>query len=176
MRSSLPLRASIGIAACIALGSVLGGCNQAGAPQAVAPADTAAATKAIQTLEADMLKAYQSKSAGATMAFYTDDATVITPGLPPASSAGAIMKALAEQFMDPGFSIRFASSKIDVAASGDLAYAQGSFEASHTDWKTSKVVREAGSYVTVFRKQADGKWKAVQDIASPGAAPEPVRK
>ena len=38
---------------------------------------------------------------------------------------------------------------------------------TYTDSKTKKVVNGQGTYVTVFKKQADGSWKAVADIATP---------
>ena len=35
-----------------------------------------------------------------------------------------------------------------------------------TDPKTKQPVTDHGKYVTIFRKQADGKWKAVEDMIS----------
>ena len=35
------------------------------------------------------------------------------------------------------------------------------------DPKTKQPVDGAGTYVTVFKKQADGTWKAVADVATP---------
>jgi hypothetical protein len=33
-----------------------------------------------------------------------------------------------------------------------------------------------GAFVTVYKRQPDGSWKAIWDIATPGAAPAPVAK
>ena len=41
-----------------------------------------------------------------------------------------------------------------------------------TDPKTKQVVHQQGSYVTTYKKQSDGSWKAVFDIASADMAPE----
>ena len=40
------------------------------------------------------------------------------------------------------------------------------------DPKTGKVMSDNGSYVTVYKKQQDGSWKAVEDfaVAEPGSA------
>jgi ketosteroid isomerase-like protein len=45
-----------------------------------------------------------------------------------------------------------------------------------TDPKTKKVLTEKGRYVTVYKKQADGGWKAVVDIDSEDAPPSPAKK
>jgi ketosteroid isomerase-like protein len=38
------------------------------------------------------------------------------------------------------------------------------------------VLTEKGRYVTVYKKQADGGWKAVVDIDSEDAPPSPAKK
>ena len=55
-----------------------------------------------------------------------------------------------------------------------LASTEGSFKMAMTDPKTKKIVHDAGSYTTVYRKQ-DGKWMAVIDIAS-SSGPSPAEK
>jgi ketosteroid isomerase-like protein len=74
---------------------------------------------------------------------------------------------------DKNFTVTFASDKVEVAKSGDIGYSQGSYTATTTDRKTKKVLTEKGKYVTVYKKQADGKWKAVADIWNQDATPRP---
>jgi ketosteroid isomerase-like protein len=45
-----------------------------------------------------------------------------------------------------------------------------------TDPKTKKVLTEKGRYVTVYKMQADGGWKAFVDIDSEDAPPSPAQK
>ena len=59
----------------------------------------------------------------------------------------------------------------DIAAAGDLGYTTG-------PWERSRTAQEApmsfGHYVTLWRKQADGKWKVALDAGiSHAAAPRP---
>jgi ketosteroid isomerase-like protein len=61
---------------------------------------------------------------------------------------------------------------VEVAKGGDIAYSQGTYVITMPDPKTKKETVEHGTYVTVYKKQADGTWKAVEDINTPGA-PEP---
>ncbi|MDQ3558108.1 MAG: hypothetical protein M3453_02775, partial [Pseudomonadota bacterium] len=79
----------------------------------------------------------------------------------------AVSKAIAEDLGDPGFTLSFTNERTDAAASGDLAWTSGSFQVSYTNPQTKKVENGQGTYVTVFRKQADGSWKAVADVATP---------
>jgi ketosteroid isomerase-like protein len=74
------------------------------------------------------------------------------------------------------FSLTFASDKVDVAKSGDFGYSQGSFTQTWTGPKTKKVLTVKGKYVRVYKKQADGSWKVVAEIANEDAPPAPVKK
>ncbi len=65
---------------------------------------------------------------------------------------------------------------MEIAKSGDLGYSQGSLTQTWTDPKTKKVLTVKGKYVTVYKKQADGGWKAVADIWNENAPPAPEKK
>ena len=121
------------------------------------------AIKADQVKWSDQFKA---KDQEALLGHYADDAYFVAPGAPAANGSTEIRKAYAEGLADNYFSVNFASDKIDVADSGDLAYARGYFTESHQDPKSHQIVTEKGSYITVYRKQPDGSWKAVEDFAA----------
>jgi ketosteroid isomerase-like protein len=79
---------------------------------------------------------------------------------------------------DPNFKLQFEATKADVAKSGDIAYTQGTYSMTMSDPKTKQPVTDKGKYVTVYKKQADGSWKAVSDILNsdlPLPGPEPTR-
>ena len=48
-------------------------------------------------------------------------------------------------------------------------------EVTYTDPATKKPKTENGSYLTVYKKQPDGSWKAIEDFVTPGPA-EPASK
>ena len=75
---------------------------------------------------------------------------------------------------DPNISLTFTANSVDVAKSGDLAFTQGVYTMVTTDPKTKKAVTEKGTYLTAYKKQTDGSWKAVQDINTPEAPAVPV--
>ena len=55
-----------------------------------------------------------------------------------------------------------------VAAAGDMADSRGHYTITTTDKATSKAVTGSGTYLTVYKKQADGGFKAVEDMIIPG--------
>ena len=150
------------LSACaLALTLTLGACSKA--------ANSSGSADVTQAIKADEKKwnaDFKSKDLEGLLSHYSDDAYFIAPGVKPASGSTEIRKAYAEGTSDPNFAISFASDKIDVAGSGDMAYARGHFTEKYTDPKTQKVMTDSGSYVTVYKKQPDGSWKAVEDFAA----------
>jgi uncharacterized protein (TIGR02246 family) len=131
-----------------------------------AKADIAAIKAAITADEkkwSDEFKA-RPRSLDALVARYTPDADFVTSGVK-ASGISDIRKAYEEGLKDPSFDFTFAADRVDVAASGDLAYARGRFKETYTDAATDKPGSDTGSFITVYKKQPDGSWKVVQDWA-----------
>ena len=117
---------------------------------------------------------FAAKDADKITAHYADDAVLIVSGTHATTGKDAIHAALKQMVSDPALSLKFQASKIVVAKSGDLAYTQGSYTLMVTDPQTKQVINDHGSYVTTYRKQADGTWKAVADIASSDVPPPPA--
>ena len=151
------------------LGLVAGGCQK----QTAGP-DPGLVRNAIKADEKKWNDQFKSKDSEGLISHYADDAFFIAPGVKGADGMLALRKAYADATTDPAFSVSFASDKIDVAASGDMAYARGHFSEKYTDPKSSKVMTESGSYITLYKKQQDGSWKAVEDFAAadPGSTKE----
>jgi len=132
--------------------------------------------KAIQDNEAQWNQDWAAKDQDKIMAHYADDAILIVSGSPSSSGKEAIRTALKPMVADPALSLKFHPNKVEVAKSGDVAYTQGTYTLTLTDPQTKQVVNDHGSYVTTYRKQPDGTWKAVTDIATsevPPPAPPP---
>ena len=148
-------------------------CNQTPPP---APDTHDADVKAITATEAQANQAWAAKDLEKVMSFYADDAVLMTPGAEAVHGKDAMRDGLKQMLGDPALSLTFQSSKADVAKSGDLGYTAGTYKLTVTDPATHKVINDHGNYVTTFRKQADGSWKAVADIASSAVAPMPPPK
>jgi uncharacterized protein (TIGR02246 family) len=122
--------------------------------------------KAIRDTEAAWVKAFATKEPGRAAAFYADDAASMLPDTPLMRGKAAIIAGMKPELGDPNFSLVFAPTKVEIAKSGDIAYSQGWFKYTTSDPKTGKRVGQAGNYVEVYKKQADGNWKVEEDIAT----------
>jgi uncharacterized protein (TIGR02246 family) len=142
---------------------------EAKAPPAKPPVDTAKIVDAIKTDEVHWNNDWKSGDAALLAGHYAATATVMVPGAAPMVGVAAIKAGLQEVLEDKGFTLTFSSDKVDVAASGDLAAAHGVYTQTATDPATGAVVTQKGAYVTIYKPQADGAWKAVWDINTPGA-------
>lgn len=127
--------------------------------------------QAIQADEAKWNQDFKAKDTERLASHYADDGFLFTTGVPAADGSTAIRQVYANASTDPAFNVQFSSDKIDV--SGDLAYSRGKFTERYTDKKTGKVMSGSGSYITVYKKQDDGSWKAVEDF--PALDPDSIK-
>jgi ketosteroid isomerase-like protein len=161
------------LAATLSLAALTAACQKPATPAAgaAAPAvvDTAKDEAAIKADEVQWTADFKSKDPARISAHYAADATAMLPGAPVMSGLPAIVAGMTEAVKDPAFSLDFTNQTTSV--SGDLAYTRGTFTQTASDPKTKQTVTLHGSYVTVWRRQADGSWKALEDIATPAAEP-----
>ena len=155
-----------------ALALLLFGCAQAPPP---APPDTRAADeKAIRDSETAWVKEFAAKDMDKILAHYADDGTVLLSNAPTMVGKDAIRAGMKDTIADPKFSLDLKTVKVDVSKD-DLAYSQGTYSVTFADAKTKKTMAETGRYVEVYKKQADGSWKIVEDINSPEAPAAPAK-
>jgi uncharacterized protein (TIGR02246 family) len=132
---------------------------------ATAPPDTHDADiQALKQIEAAWAKDAATKDVDKFVAYYADDASVLLPNAPIITGKENIKNALKPLLSDPNFSLTFSSTKQDVAKSGDLGYTIGTYNMTMSGGKDKGPITEKGKYTTIFRKQADGSWKAVADM------------
>jgi uncharacterized protein (TIGR02246 family) len=139
------------------------------------PADTHDAdVQAIRAAETQWNQDYGARDLTKLMSHYADDAVLIAPGMEPLAGKSNIQTLMQRMVADPSMSLKFEATVVDVSKSGDLAYTQGTYTMAMTDPGTKQPMHDHGSYVTVFRKEADGSWKAVSDIATSAVTPGPA--
>jgi len=161
---------------CAALlcGLALAGCPNPdpGPGNGAEPADLEAIAEHIREEEALRVEGWAARDAGRIAAFYAPDASLVLPCLPRMTGSAPIRDRIAAMLRDRNFELRFDADRVDVAASGDLAYALGTYFARGSHPATGRPQTEVGNYLTAYRRQRDGSWKAVGDIAVQGGPPE----
>ena len=123
-------------------------------------------------------KAAASKDLEKTVAYYSDDAIVLPPNAPIATTKDAIKKLWADLLASPGIVISWKATKVEVAKSGDLGFVSGTYEFTMND-ASGKPATDKGKYVEVWEKKADGKWKCGTDTWNsdlPASPPTSVEK
>jgi ketosteroid isomerase-like protein len=120
--------------------------------------------KAIRDLDKAWIKAAQDKNIDKAVSYYADDASVMPPGAPIATTPQQRRAVWQSLLSDPKTTLNFGRIKLEIAKSGDLAYDLG-----WTEWKTTdaqgKTTTERGKYVVVWKK-INGQWKVVADIVN----------
>lgn len=111
-------------------------------------------------MEVDRAFSRLSQEKGEAIAFVTfaaPDATMLPMNLMPVQGRDAIRELMSG---GPAAVLTWEPKAAGIAASGDLGYTWGFYEARKADG-TGPVKK--GKYITVWRKQADGSWKFVVD-------------
>jgi uncharacterized protein (TIGR02246 family) len=160
------MKVSLAASAALLFGAGLSAAAIAQHPRSGARATAAA----IRAIEDGWNRDWARKDVARLAAHYTRDAVLMAPGARMVGIA-QIRAGLTQMTSDPALSLRFHAERVEVSASGDLAYTQGTYTFRSTDPRTHQPVEDHGSYVTTYRRQADGSWKAVDDIASSGTRP-----
>jgi len=97
------------------------------------------------------------------VSFWTDDAVVYSPREAPVAGKAAIRKYVGDSLKIPGFSVSWKPAAAVVSASGDLGYTTGTNSFTFPD-DQGRPTTANGRYVTVWKKERDGRWRCVVDF------------
>lgn len=132
--------------------------------------DREADREAVRKADLDFYEAVKARSRERFLGFIDDEAAFFggERRLGPVS----IAEGWAPFFEADGPTLSWAPETVAVVGAGDLAYTSGRYELA-SKGADGKPHVSRGTYLTVWRKQADGSWKAVVDI---GSADRPAPK
>lgn len=126
-------------------------------------------------MEADraMSEAYSTSSSplDSVMSHFAEDALVLPPDAPMARGKEASRGVFAELEAMREYSLTWRPSMAD--ASGDLGYTIGTYRMQFQDLGGRPVAID-GKYMTVWKKQPDGRWKVAVDMFNGNGAPTPI--
>jgi ketosteroid isomerase-like protein len=117
--------------------------------------------EALRDLDEQWSAAAGAKDFEKIVSFYSNDAVVMPPNAPRATTKEAIRTIWKDLLTDA--SISWKTKEVEVAQSGDLAFSSGTYEVTLND-PTGTPVKDRGKYLEVWKKQADGTWKCVMDM------------
>ncbi len=132
--------------------------------------DLESAKRAIRIADLELAKAVGDRNLEHFVALVGDDAVFF--GRDISRGKEAVAKAWLPLFTDPNVFLKWHPNEVQVSSSGDLGYSIGSYERMSKD-PQGKPTSATGSYVSIWRKQPDGKWKIVLDIGSPASPTKP---
>jgi len=113
---------------------------------------------------AAFVKDWAGRDADRIAAHYTADGTLMVPNSPTLTGKDAIAKTMRNVVSNPSWSLALQPVQVEVSQAGDLAYTRGTYVLTAPDPSSKKIATENGRFVTIFRKQPDGTWKATEDI------------
>jgi uncharacterized protein (TIGR02246 family) len=122
-----------------------------------------AAVQAIRDTDARWLAAVKERNAAKVASFWSDDAVIFAPNTSGVRGKQAILEYVTGAFASPEFSITWTADEYVVSRSGDMAYETGKDVITYKG-ADGRVVTEHNNGVVVWKKQADGSWKAAVDI------------
>ena len=147
---------------------LLGACTTATPPAFDATAESA---KLMQRDAEWADLATAGKDVEKILSYWTDDAVVMEPGQPAVEGKQAIRAYVKQSLSTPGFKIHWVSQKPTFSPDGKMAYMRGTDEMTVPGPKGAPMTLHLQGY-SIWRKDADGQWRCVVDVANeaPSAA------
>ena len=106
----------------------------------------------------EWVQATNAKDIERWSSFLAANAFFLPPGVPPLETEEAILNFYLESFADSAFSLDCQQLAVDVASSGETAWARGVCRATFTD-ANGQMADGTSRWVKVWLKQPDGSWK-----------------
>jgi ketosteroid isomerase-like protein len=156
---------------CIGLAVSTLACSKAPAENNNRTNERTHAEATIRQQDGAWLKAIGAKQLDAAMSYYGDGAVLLAPNAPAARTKEEIRQFWTQFFtsIPAGVPFSYGTTQVGVAGSGDLGYAVGFYTLGNPPI-------DKGKYVEVWKKQANGSWKAIVDtFNSDMPAPPPAR-
>lgn len=97
------------------------------------------------------------------LSYWTEDAVVLAPGLPPVAGKAALRQYVEGSMQIPGFKITWTSTDVTFSSDATLAYMFSSNAVTMNAPDGTPATTE-GRAVTIWRREPDGEWRCAVDI------------
>ena len=126
------------------------------------PAAAAAPLEALAKLRGAWVQDLRTKQLEPILKFYSPDAAFLQPDGERITGSAAL-RTLFQTIMAT-FNSDLTLHSQNLEASGDLAYDSGDFQETLTNIATGAKINSKGSYVIIYKRQANGAWQIVQHV------------
>ena len=118
----------------------------------------------LQQIEGTMIRSLRQRLPELLAAtFYAGSARLLVPGRKPVEGPAAIVQFWNSMFSAGLIDMRLESQRVE--AEHELAYGTGTFLATF-ETQPGILRSDRGNYLTVYRRQADGNWRALEQSLS----------
>ena len=100
------------------------------------------------------------------VSFFAPDGAMISEGVGEIRGVEAIAATMKGAFADPSFRLTWEPTGAEVPRSGDLGYTVGRYNTVRIG-ELGQEIRGVGLYVSIWRRQEDGRWKVEMDLGNP---------
>jgi ketosteroid isomerase-like protein len=147
------------------LGFPLSGCRTAD-EGATPPAGSANVRAMILAADSSFAAAAAAHDLEGSVRSLSADAIMFPPDQPPIVGRAAIREYMRESFATPGFSVSWTTDTVVASTGGDMAYsfARSRYTFPSRSGKPGAIDTAYGKGVSVWRREADGRWRTVADI------------
>lgn len=118
-------------------------------------------------IQADLAfgRAAAERGAEGFVSFFAPDASILPAKAPIITGIDALREFYRKVWSTPGYSLTWKPLKAELARSGELGYTYGTYERKRRD-ASGQVVTDTGKYMTIWKRQPDGSWKAIVDMGN----------
>lgn len=145
-----------------------GGRETVGTAQAdtAAVANLAVARRAVRSADSAFAAAAAAHDLDASVGSLAADAIMFPPDEAPIIGRAAVREYMRKSFATPHFSVSWTTDTVIVASGGDMAYsfARSRYTFPSHSGKAGAVDTAYGKGMSVWRRDGDGRWRAVADI------------
>ena len=112
----------------------------------------------------DFAKATAARGAEGFISYFADDVTLLPKNGAPITGKVAAAEVIRKGWARPGYSLTWTPVHAELAKSGEIGYTFGTYERKFQ--QDGKPAIETGKYLTVWKRQSDGKWKVALDMGN----------
>ena len=153
------MRAATAFLSALAVALAVGGCE--------ADLDLEAERAALLHADESWAAAAEAGDVDRLFGYWTEDAVIYPPVGPTVEGLDAIREFVRAARARPGFSLTWTPTGAEVAAKADVGYTFGLWRGTR-EGPDGTTVTNAGSYVSIWRKQPDGSWRCSVEISNLG--------